>query len=236
MSRADQEEHRFSVLLCGDSNVGKTTFAQHFNEGLAFDHVVLSPQATVAPEFLYVNYDLLSCNVLAHVYLRDMPGGMQNAAALPQLARDVDVFLFLYDMTQRSTFENVRGRWRQYRDAVSPKPGRVSILIGNKKDLVDADNQLRAVDREEAKQLARELQAERCFELAAKAKGREGFTNLRYPLDVALALVVEHRHAVARENDEQQSRKAHANVLDFFGEGQGQEGEAEEEGKRACCV
>lgn len=228
------EEHSFKVLLCGDANVGKTTFAQHFDQGLTYDHAVLPPQTTVGFESFYTHYDLPMCQAHVHVELEDMPGGMQHAALLPMYSRESDIFLFLYDLTSRPTFENLRGRWRQFRDDYCTKLEHpITILIGNKKDLVEGlpENE-RVISREETKQLARDIKAKRCYELSAKSKGKDGLNALRHTLDVALALAVEQRRERAREEE----NAAPVNELDIFSS-YFQEGEKrEEEGqKKACC-
>jgi GTPase SAR1 family protein len=189
------DEHTFHVLLCGDSNVGKTTFFMHYKEGTNFDHVVLPPQATVGMDTFYVHFTLPSCDAHVHVYLQDIPGGLQNSAVLPSYLRGVDVFLFLYDITHRASFDNLRSRWRGYRDTYCTRPAEaVSIVIGNKKDLVEGDaTEVRQVSREEAKELARDIGAAHCYELSAKGKGPAGLSNLQYPVNIALEHAVKMR-------------------------------------------
>jgi small GTP-binding protein len=83
--------------------------------------------------------------------------------------------IFVYDITRRPTFEEVKDKWFQdFKKFASPSSK--FVLIGNKADLTD----MRNVSKEEGEALAKEIGAISFFETSAKtgANVSDMFTNL----------------------------------------------------------
>ncbi|XP_065155248.1 ras-related protein Rab-37-like isoform X1 [Atheta coriaria] len=135
----------FTVMLLGDSGVGKTCLLVRFRDGLFLYGNFIS---TVGIDFRNKVVNVDQTRVKLQIW--DTAGQERFRSVTHAYYRDAHALLLLYDVTNKTSYDNIRawlGEIREYaQDDV------VIMLIGNKADAgVD-----RAVRREEGERLARE--------------------------------------------------------------------------------
>ncbi|XP_050666626.1 ras-related protein Rab-37 isoform X1 [Leptidea sinapis] len=146
-----KQEARFDafgkVMLLGDSGVGKTCMLVRFRDGtfLAGNYI-----STVGIDFRNKVVTVDSVKVKLQIW--DTAGQERFRSVTHAYYRDAHALLLLYDVTNKTSFDNIRawlGEIREYaQDDV------VIMLLGNKSD----SGLERAVRREEGQRLAREYQ------------------------------------------------------------------------------
>ena len=92
--------------------------------------------------------------------------GMEKYAPLSSFySRDAHAAVIAYDVTERSTFDNIAKYWDVLKNA---RPDCRVVVIGCKADLVEAAPETCQVPPEEGRKLARERHALRFYETSAK--------------------------------------------------------------------
>ncbi|CAG9585666.1 unnamed protein product [Danaus chrysippus] len=135
------------VMLLGDSGVGKTCMLVRFRDGtfLAGNYI-----STVGIDFR--NKVVTVDGIKVKLQIWDTAGQERFRSVTHAYYRDAHALLLLYDVTNKTSFDNIRawlGEIREYaQDDV------VIMLLGNKSD----SGLERAVRREEGQRLAREYQ------------------------------------------------------------------------------
>ncbi|KAI5638549.1 ras family domain-containing protein [Phthorimaea operculella] len=135
------------VMLLGDSGVGKTCMLVRFRDGtfLAGNYI-----STVGIDFR--NKVVTVDGIKVKLQIWDTAGQERFRSVTHAYYRDAHALLLLYDVTNKTSFDNIRawlGEIREYaQDDV------VIMLLGNKSD----SGLERAVKREEGQRLAREYQ------------------------------------------------------------------------------
>ncbi|XP_065155249.1 ras-related protein Rab-37-like isoform X2 [Atheta coriaria] len=147
LKRDDSEQYDIvqKVMLLGDSGVGKTCLLVRFRDGLFLYGNFIS---TVGIDFRNKVVNVDQTRVKLQIW--DTAGQERFRSVTHAYYRDAHALLLLYDVTNKTSYDNIRawlGEIREYaQDDV------VIMLIGNKADAgVD-----RAVRREEGERLARE--------------------------------------------------------------------------------
>uniref|UniRef100_A0A6P7FRQ5 small monomeric GTPase n=1 Tax=Diabrotica virgifera virgifera TaxID=50390 RepID=A0A6P7FRQ5_DIAVI len=181
------------VMLLGDSGVGKTCILMRFREGTFLSGNFIS---TVGVDFRtkVVTVD----NTKVKLQIWDTAGQERFRSVTHAYYRDAHALLLLYDVTNKTSFDNIRawlGEIREYaQDDV------VIMLLGNKADCGIE----RAVRREDGERLAREYNVA-FMETSAKS-GQ----------NVELAFVAVARELKYRENGTRDSNTF--NVNDYIRE------------------
>ncbi|CAH0555967.1 unnamed protein product [Brassicogethes aeneus] len=133
------------VMLLGDSGVGKTCILMRFRDGLFLRGNFIS---TVGVDFRNKVVSVDQTRVKLQIW--DTAGQERFRSVTHAYYRDAHALLLLYDVTNKTSFDNIRawlGEIREYaQDDV------VIMLLGNKADC----GSNRAVRREEGERLARE--------------------------------------------------------------------------------
>ncbi|CAO3610637.1 unnamed protein product [Cunninghamella echinulata] len=138
MSRDEEYNYLFKVVLIGDSGVGQFT-RNEFN---------LESKSTIGVEFATRSIEVNSKTVKAQIW--DTAGQERYRAITSAYYRGAVGALLVYDISKQSTYESV-SRWlKELRDHADSNI--VIMLVGNKSDL----RHLRAVPTDEAKQFAAE--------------------------------------------------------------------------------
>lgn len=159
----------FKITTLGDTNVGKTTFIQQYAmqmrnllkrkgtslaEMQSFQLTKFAP--TIGVDFYEVvtHYDKFPIRLT----LWDTSGQERFASLTKSYCRNSNAVLLLFDLTKRSSFENI-SKWLQVaRNDVMDSDGVIFVMIGNKSDLVSATAAATTptVTYEEASQFARD--------------------------------------------------------------------------------
>mmetsp|Transcript_152032 Transcript_152032/g.268418 ORF Transcript_152032/g.268418 Transcript_152032/m.268418 type:complete len:207 (+) Transcript_152032:42-662(+) len=142
---APEYDHSFKLLLIGDSGVGKSNMLLRF----ADDVYNQESLATIGVDFKICTRNI--DNQIVKMVIWDTAGQERFRTITSSYYRGSQGIMVVYDVTDRSSFEHVRG-WMQEIEKYA-KEGTPSLLIGNKCDLTSK----RAVLADEGKELAEEL-------------------------------------------------------------------------------
>ncbi|KAF1874562.1 hypothetical protein Lal_00029990 [Lupinus albus] len=144
MDDAYEEEcdYLFKAVLIGDSGVGKSNLLSRF----AKDEFRLDSKPTIGVEFAYRNIKVRDKLIKAQIW--DTAGQERFRAITSSYYRGAMGALLVYDITKRSSYENLSKWLLELRDFGGQDM--VVILVGNKADL----DQSREVEKEEGKGFA----------------------------------------------------------------------------------
>uniref|UniRef100_A0A8C6WR28 small monomeric GTPase n=1 Tax=Neogobius melanostomus TaxID=47308 RepID=A0A8C6WR28_9GOBI len=132
------------TILVGDSGVGKTSLLVQFDQG---KFIPGSFSATVGIGFtVMVTVD----NAKVKLQIWDTAGQERFRSVTHAYYRDAHALLLLYDITSRSSFDNIRAWLTEIHEYAQSDV--VIMLLGNKADM----NSERAIRRDEGERLARE--------------------------------------------------------------------------------
>ncbi|CAH2067106.1 unnamed protein product [Thlaspi arvense] len=139
----DEEcDYLFKAVLIGDSAVGKSNLLSRFSK----DEFRFDSKPTIGVEFAYRNVHVGDKIIKAQIW--DTAGQERFRAITSSYYRGALGALLIYDITRRTTFENIKKWLFELRDFANPDT--VVVLVGNKSDL----RQSREVEEDEGKALA----------------------------------------------------------------------------------
>ena len=141
------EYYLYKIIIIGDTNVGKTALLSKYIKGI----FQASPLPTVGTEFA-INFFKIKEGGYIKAQIWDT-GGREKYKSIAYYHYKKSVGgLIVYDITKRSTFENVKN-W--YNDLITlGKKGCIIALVGNKLDLVERNERKREVEKYEAQAYA----------------------------------------------------------------------------------
>mmetsp|Transcript_81951 Transcript_81951/g.120109 ORF Transcript_81951/g.120109 Transcript_81951/m.120109 type:complete len:219 (+) Transcript_81951:315-971(+) len=139
MSKDDEYDYLFKVVLIGDSGVGKSNLLSRFTR----NEFNLESKSTIGVEFATRSINVDGKTIKAQIW--DTAGQERYRAITSAYYRGAVGALLVYDIAKHVTFENV-DRWlKELRDHADHNI--VIMLVGNKSDL----RHLRAVPTDDAK-------------------------------------------------------------------------------------
>ncbi|MBA0768666.1 hypothetical protein Gotri_017451, partial [Gossypium trilobum] len=139
----DEEcDYLFKAVLIGDSAVGKSNLLSRF----AKDEFRLDSKPTIGVEFAYRNVKIGDRVIKAQIW--DTAGQERFRAITSSYYRGALGALLVYDITRRTTFQNVKKWMHELREFGNLEM--VIVLVGNKSDLSES----RQVSEEEGKKIA----------------------------------------------------------------------------------
>jgi Ras-related protein Rab-11A len=138
----DEYDYLFKLVLIGDSGVGKSNLLSRFTR----NEFNLESKSTIGVEFATKSLKIDGKVIKAQIW--DTAGQERYRAITSAYYRGAVGALLVYDVTRRSTFENVVRWLKELRDHTDPNL--VVMLIGNKSDL----RHLVAVSTEDGKSFA----------------------------------------------------------------------------------
>jgi small GTP-binding protein len=123
------EQHRFKIVLIGDSGVGKTNLFSQFTRR----HFNAESKSTIGVEFATKTLEIDGKNVKAQIW--DTAGQERYRAITSACYRGAMGTMLLYDITTSATFASVPRWLQELRE--NAEPNTILMLIGNKSDLAD---------------------------------------------------------------------------------------------------
>eukprot|EP00163_Fabomonas_tropica_P002216 TRINITY_DN11665_c0_g1_i1.p1 TRINITY_DN11665_c0_g1~~TRINITY_DN11665_c0_g1_i1.p1 ORF type:complete len:225 (+),score=56.20 TRINITY_DN11665_c0_g1_i1:23-676(+) len=142
MSKDDEYDYLFKVVLIGDSGVGKSNLLSRFTR----NEFNLESKSTIGVEFATRNTVCENKTIKAQIW--DTAGQERYRAITSAYYRGAVGALLVYDIAKYVTYENVERWLKELRDHADSNI--VIMLVGNKCDL----RHLRAVPTEEARAFA----------------------------------------------------------------------------------
>ncbi|KAJ3348339.1 small GTP-binding protein domain [Allomyces macrogynus ATCC 38327] len=142
MSKDDEYDFLFKVVLIGDSGVGKSNLLSRFTR----NEFNLESKSTIGVEFATRSIQVDGKTIKAQIW--DTAGQERYRAITSAYYRGAVGALLVYDIAKHVTYENVNRWLKELRDHADNNI--VIMLVGNKSDL----RHLRAVPTDEAKQFA----------------------------------------------------------------------------------
>ncbi|KAI1880199.1 hypothetical protein JX265_001820 [Neoarthrinium moseri] len=138
----------YKIVVLGDGGVGKTALTSR----LCYQHFVETYDPTLEDSY---RKQCVIDDQTCMLEVLDTAGQEEYTALREQWIRDGDVFLLVFSITSRTTFDGVRNFYRQLQHVKhypedAPMP---MILVGNKTDLATS----RAVSTQEGQALAKEF-------------------------------------------------------------------------------
>ena len=137
-------EFQIKIIVIGDSSVGKTNFIFRFVEG-KFNPAYVT---TVGFDYKSKIIKLPKSKKRVKVQIWDTAGQERYNAINKNLFQKVQGVIIMYDITNRSSFDNISKWLHLLSQSVS---NRIKMLVGNKLDLSE---EKRIVTEEEGKQAA----------------------------------------------------------------------------------
>jgi len=168
------------VVVVGDGAIGKTTFLISFTlDCFPQDYV-----PTVFDNFTTV-YTLEDRPISLGLW--DTAGQEDFAHIRPLSYPNTDVFLIMYSVAMRSSFENVKTKWIP--EVKSNCPNTPFVLIGTQTDAREQKNPSH-VSYKDGKKLCKEVGAEKYYELSSKENN-----SFKYVWDDILRFIINKHHA-----------------------------------------
>ena len=140
-----RHDYLLKILLVGDCAVGKTSLLMTFTEG----QYNANSRATIGVDLKVKMVNVRGKKVKLTIW--DTAGQERFRTLTSAYYRGAHAAILVYDITRRSTFENIR-EWLKEVDIFTTKEDVVKVLIGNKLDLQSA----RKVNRSEGSDFARD--------------------------------------------------------------------------------
>jgi Ras-related protein Rab-8A len=144
------------ILILGDSSVGKSSLLMRFTEG------VFSANLTTTVGIDYKMKKIKVDDLEIRLQIWDTAGQEKYRALAQNYYKNAMGVLLVFDLTEASTFENVRNWIRQIKNHAGENI--CKILVANKCDMTEE----RQVQKDEIKELAQDIGME-CFEVSAKS-------------------------------------------------------------------
>ena len=200
-----REDYKLKVVIVGDSGVGKTNLIKRFVTN-SFNQ---NSKATVGVEFLSKSYRIN--DQVFKIEMWDTAGQERYKSITAAYYKGAKGALIVYDITQKTTFENI-SKWMTEIKEKSSKDMKV-MIIGNKTDLKDE----RQVTTEEASLKAQDLGAPIMETSALDASNvkeafydlmKEMYKEIRKKLDIVESQAETGKEGVQLDTNEEQKKKS----------------------------
>ena len=131
MTSSNESEINLKILILGDSSVGKTSLLLKYADGY-FPTIYV---ATIGVEYKIKTININGLNINLQIW--DTAGQERFRGITQNFMKGADGIMYVYDITQKSTFDNLKNWIRQSEESTE---GFKKIIIGNKCDLeIDRD-------------------------------------------------------------------------------------------------
>jgi small GTP-binding protein len=129
-------DYLFKISLIGDSGIGKTSILLRFTDNVFKDDT----QSTIGVDFKIVSVNLNNSFIKMQIW--DTCGSERFKGLTSSFIKSCNIFLLVYDISKRKSFENLDSWIKLIYENTSPK---FMCLVGNKSDI-----ERREVSKEEA--------------------------------------------------------------------------------------
>ena len=142
-------------MVIGDSETGKSCIFKKLIIEIFREKYI--PTIGIDRKTLNIKFDINKSGIVENknfnINLLDISGNEKFRQIIKGYFKSSDGILIIYDITNRQSFENVK-MWIDFiNENIKDKNKCVIILIGNKLDLIEKENNLRKVKEEEAKEI-----------------------------------------------------------------------------------
>ena len=154
----DNEKNEvLKIVLIGEASVGKTSIIYQFIDKIFQEDL----QSTIGGTF---NSKSIKCNnnKTLNLEIWDTAGQERYRCVTKMFYKEADVAILVYDITSKSSFEELKNYWVEQVLEASPK-NIMLVIVANKSDLIDNEQ----VDEEEARNYAKKVKAD-FFVISAK--------------------------------------------------------------------
>ena len=127
VSNTEKETMKFKTVIIGEAGVGKTSIVQQFVNKCFQEKYV----ETIGVEFFTKTFKINDKIIKAEIW--DTAGSERFASITKNYYRGADGALIVYDISNKTTFDNVENWFNELKNAC--KEEAFIILIGNKNDL-----------------------------------------------------------------------------------------------------
>ena len=125
-SSNDNNEVNLKILILGDSSVGKTSLLLKYADGY-FPTIYV---ATIGVEYKIKTIKINEVDINLQIW--DTAGQERFRSITQNFMKGADGILYVYDITQKTTFDNLRTWIRQSEESTE---GFKKLIVGNKCDL-----------------------------------------------------------------------------------------------------
>ena len=150
----------YKIALLGDGGVGKTSLVLRYCENAFKENYMMTIGSNFSTKTVeleeYPNYKI-------KLQIWDLAGQKHFSFVRPPFYRGSSGILMVFDLTRRSSFQNLLNWKEEYEKVVGPKP---VVLVGNKLDL--AEDNIREIGIQEGEAFKDEINALSYHETSAK--------------------------------------------------------------------
>ena len=147
----------YKIVLIGDSSVGKTALFRKIETGEFYDRNIST--IGIGKKTLYMDIEednngkKIKKNICVSLY--DTAGQEKYKATTLNYFKGADGIILMYDITNRGSFDNIEEWINSIKESIGNAHSLeyIIMLIGNKLDLVDEDEQNRTVKEDEAEDI-----------------------------------------------------------------------------------
>ena len=147
----------YKIVLIGNSSVGKTALFRKIETGEFYDRNISTIGIGKKTLYMDIEEDNIEKKIKKNicVSLYDTAGQEKYKATTLNYFKGADGIILMYDITNRGSFDNIEEWINSIKESIGNAHSLeyIIMLIGNKLDLVDEDEQNRTVKEDEAEDI-----------------------------------------------------------------------------------
>ena len=144
----EEYDENIKIVFMGESGMGRSVLIKRYIDKYFDEGMVSTPGGYMQSNILDIN----GKNIRLEIW--DTPGQERYRSLITIFMKNVDIFCIVYDITSKSSFEEIKNYW-SYKALEYKKKFTVIAIIGCKSDLYKNQE----VDNEEVKEFAESINA-----------------------------------------------------------------------------